>query len=223
MKQHRITVPKTARYFTLGEAGPGIREVWFVCHGYGQLANYFLRHFAALDDGQTLVVAPEGLHRFYFNGFSGRVTASWMTREDRLDDIADYTRALDLVYDEVMQTAGPDVRINVLGFSQGSATVSRWMAASPKRFDALVLWCGFFPPDMNWENDLPKFKQWKTAIVTATGDEFISPEQEAEQLSLFRKSGIPFTHTRFTGKHAMDTETLISLQRTFREGNAHIM
>ncbi|TND09629.1 MAG: phospholipase/carboxylesterase [Bacteroidetes bacterium] len=204
MKQHQVTVPKTARYFTLGEAGPATKNVWFLCHGYGQLANYFLRNFEPLNDGTSLLVAPEGLHRFYVNGVSGRIGASWMTKEDRLSDISDYTGALDILYDEVMRGLPADTRIHVLGFSQGSATVSRWLAAGSKRFDTLTLWCGFFPPDMNWEKDLARFMHSKNFIVTASQDEFISAEQEEEQLRMFREKQVPFSHLRFEGKHVID-------------------
>ncbi len=65
MQEHHISVTRTARYYTLGEISRGVAEVWFVCHGYGQLAERFIRHFAALDDGTRLVVAPEALGRFY--------------------------------------------------------------------------------------------------------------------------------------------------------------
>jgi len=70
MREHHLIVPRSARYFTLGELGPGTRDVWFVCHGYGQLAGRFLRQFEPLMDGTRFVVAPEGLSRFYLE--SGR-------------------------------------------------------------------------------------------------------------------------------------------------------
>ncbi|MCP5046462.1 MAG: phospholipase, partial [bacterium] len=60
MKKETIKVTKTARYFLLGEPGPHIRRVWFVCHGYGQLADDFLKEFQVLDNSHHLVVAPEG-------------------------------------------------------------------------------------------------------------------------------------------------------------------
>ena len=55
--------------------------------------DYFIRKFRALFD-DLLVVAPEGMHRFYLQGSSGRVGASWMTKEAREDDIADNLRWL---------------------------------------------------------------------------------------------------------------------------------
>src|SRR2546425_7420836 len=92
MQEHHLPVTRTARYFTLGESSPGVGEVWFVCHGYGQLAGRFLRHFEPLADGTRLVVAPEALSRFYLEDTTvpakeRKVGATWMTRENRLSEI----------------------------------------------------------------------------------------------------------------------------------------
>src|SRR5512140_2894757 len=93
--EHAIAVPRTARYYTLGPTHGFPRELWFVCHGYGQLGARFVEQFASLDDGTRLIVAPEALSRFYLDSIperrnqqSPRVGASWMTREDRLAEIA---------------------------------------------------------------------------------------------------------------------------------------
>jgi len=147
---HALVVPRTARYYTLGPTHGFPRELWFVCHGYGQLAERFLRQFAPLDDGTRLIVAPEGLSRFYLdplaqrrNDPSPRVGATWMTREDRDAEIADYVAYLERLAAEIRHPlAGAAPRIVVLGFSQGTATVSRWLAASDLRVDQLVLWGG---------------------------------------------------------------------------------
>ena len=42
--EHHIRISKRARYYTIGERA-GASDVWIVCHGYGQLAGRFLRHF----------------------------------------------------------------------------------------------------------------------------------------------------------------------------------
>src|ERR1051325_10016453 len=58
---------------------------------------------AAPRHGRRRLVAPEGLSRFYLSerATERRVGASWMTREDRLAEIADYLGYLDAVYDDV--------------------------------------------------------------------------------------------------------------------------
>ena len=67
-------MPRTARYFTLGPSHGFPRELWYVCHGFGQLARRFIRHFAPLDDGTRMVVAPEGHNRYYLDPMSERRT-----------------------------------------------------------------------------------------------------------------------------------------------------
>ena len=108
MKERHIRVARAARYYTLGSAGRHLREVWLVCHGYRQLARRFLPRFAGLDDGTRMIVAPEGLSRFYLRDSASRhgeevpVGATWMTREDRENEITDYVAFLNGVMDEVM-------------------------------------------------------------------------------------------------------------------------
>jgi predicted esterase len=142
-------------------------EVWFVVHGYGQLAGPFLRRFGALPGaGSTrAVVAPEALSRFYVesrvgpHGRESRVGASWMTREDRDVEIADYVGYLDAVAAAVLParrgSAASDVarsgdapRVVVLGFSQGAETASRWAVLGSVRPAELILWGGGLAVDL---------------------------------------------------------------------------
>src|SRR6266699_129357 len=141
MQEHRLAVSRTARYFTLGENSGAVGEVWFACHGYGQLAARFLEKFRVLDDGRRYLVAPEGLSRFYLTESPAerRVGASWMTREDRLREIEDYICYLDAVYDDVFGSVDrAGVTVHALGFSQGAATVSRWTGLGKAQIDRLA-------------------------------------------------------------------------------------
>src|SRR3712207_7068610 len=61
--EHHLTVPRTARFWTLGPAAPNadgvaaVRDVWIACHGYGQLAGEFRseEHTPELQSRQYLV------------------------------------------------------------------------------------------------------------------------------------------------------------------------
>ena len=208
MLQRRIITEKTARYFLSGQPGKEIRHIFIVCHGYSMLANEFLENFKPLFRNDRLFVAPEGLHRFYPKGGSGRVAASWMTKEDRLDDIHDYVFFLDKVYDAVLAECRTSPRVSVLGFSQGAATVSRWAATGKSRIDELILWCGFFPPDLppgGVPHHIP------LTIVTASDDEYFDKEEEKKQLQQIAKLNPVHRHIRFTGKHEINIDTLNSL------------
>jgi predicted esterase len=220
---HALVVPRTARYHTLGPTHGFPRELWFVCHGYGQLAARFLRQFTSLADGTRLFVAPEALSRFYLDPIperrteaSPRVGASWMTREDRGAEIADYVSYLERLSAEIRHPlAGAAPRIVVLGFSQGTATVSRWLAASDLRVDQLVLWGGTIPPELDLAAWASRLHGAAITIVAGEQDEYATAAAvtaEAERLSA---AGVAFTLQRFAGGHAIDAAALARLAEGF--------
>lgn len=214
MIKETILTEKTARYFVLGTPSDKIKRVWIVCHGYAQLANYFLKKFEVLDNGENLVVAPEGLHRFYWNGFSGRVVASWMTKEDRLDDIEDYVRFLDTVAQKVLKEfpeKNPPELV-VLGFSQGAATVCRWLCMGKTRATRLVIWAGAFPEDIDYFSNRTLFASLKPIWVSGTEDEFLTEEKVQSLLKNMKEKGIPFDRIVFDGKHTIEEKALKELE-----------
>lgn len=208
MIRKSLTVPKTARYFCSAEPSAAFNEIVFVCHGYAQLASEFISAFDAIANDTRLVVAPEGLHRFYHKGGADRVVASWMTREDREDDIRDYISWLDMAAADVLLSCRPDVKVTVLGFSQGAATATRWITSGMTDIDHLILWCGFFPPDIREDFSIAEIQ---LTIVTASDDRFISPEEEQKQLTNIKARRATYKHIRFNGQHVIDAGTLSEL------------
>lgn len=207
MQEHVVTTSRTARYFTLGE--PGAREVWFVCHGYGQLAARFLERFRPLEGSARRIVAPEGLSRFYLteNPAERRVGASWMTREDRLHEIDDYVRYLDAVYADV---APGSAKVVALGFSQGTATVCRWAAHGASRIDRLIVWGGEVPPDL----DVPRLRGPGIALVYGTRDQFFTPKVVTATEARLREHAIAYELLSFDGGHEIDAATLLQVAGT---------
>jgi len=212
MQQKNIIVPKTARYFILGELNEQTDTIWIVLHGYAQLANYFIKNFESIQQPNNIIVAPEGLHRFYWQGFSGMVVASWMTKEDRLEDIKDYSNYLEMVYNEVVSTfKNKKVKINVFAFSQGTATTLRWLSIKKPLIHNLILWGGTFPADINFDMDKVYFNSLNTYFVMGTKDEYISEKDVEEQENTLKKNEIRFQSIRFEGKHEIEQKTLLNL------------
>ena len=207
MQEHTLTTARTARYFTLG-VPERATDLWFVCHGYGQLAARFLERFGPLETPQRCFVAPEGLSRFYLSESPAerRVGASWMTREDRLHEIDDYVRYLDAVYADVAPPPGKH-SVTALGFSQGTATVCRWAALGTSRIDRLILWGGEVPPDL----DLERLRMPKLVLVYGTRDEFFTPKIVAANEARLRDQGVPYDLVSFEGGHAIELATLLRL------------
>ncbi|GAB3829373.1 alpha/beta hydrolase [Pontibacter rugosus] len=214
MNEFSLTVPRTARYYTLGTPSDSITDLWIVCHGYGQLARFFLRHFNVLDNGHTLVVAPEALSRFYLERFSGRIGATWMTKEDRLSEIEDQASYLNLLLQEQLKHLPQDVRITILGFSQGGATVSRWLATQNLPVHRLILWAASFPEDIDFTSGKAAFTNLPVALVYGTQDEFITPETLAKKQQLMSQLGIAPQVYTFKGGHSIDAETLALINQS---------
>lgn len=212
MKENHITVSRTARYFTLEEISEQTREVWFVCHGYGQLAEYFIKNFKMLDDGSRLIVAPEALSRFYLTNTFERIGATWMTREDRLNEIHDYVNYLDLLYDEIFSKLDRSrVKVTVLGFSQATATVCRWISRGKIRPERLILWAGLIPPELDLEAEREIYANLDLVMVLGSKDEFAKPEVIEEQHNRLKTHNIPFRFIGFEGGHILHAETLKKL------------
>jgi predicted esterase len=217
MREQAVEVCRTARYLTLGEGQAD--EVWMACHGYGQLARYFLRHFRTVERPGRLVIAPEGLSRFYLEDASGahtRVGASWMTREDRLAEIEDHVRWLDIAFTDGLRQAGTPRanRIVAFGFSQGCATVARWLDRSPTlpahRCDRLILWGGTLPEDV----DLDASRPWldgRLTLVAGDRDHWATPEVIDREVERLRRHAIRVAVVSFDGGHALDQVTLARL------------
>lgn len=216
--EHHLSVRKTARYFTLGEMGPAIDDVWFVCHGYGQLASDFVKEFEVIADPRRLIVAPEGLSRYYlstgpgFHAADAKIGATWMTREDRETEIADYVAYLDDLYDEIFRQLDRDkARVTVVGFSQGGATANRWLTRGTGRADRLLMWGSLLASDADLEKSAVFFRDVELTIVHGKRDQFADSGMIANYEKLLNESAIPYKLVAFDGGHRMDRDTLRKL------------
>ncbi len=209
MQEHHLTVSRTARYVTLGPLDGSARDVWFALHGYGQLARRFARALDPLDDGRRLVVVPEGLSRYYVNHTARLVGASWMTREDRLTEIADYLVYLDRLLDTLRSAIRPGASLTVLGFSQGTATACRWVAAGAPEAGRLVLWGGTMPPELDLAGGA--LRDVEVVLVRGEQDGLYLPDTAAEQAALLQGHGVRHRSMSFAGGHEMDRAVLLEL------------
>jgi predicted esterase len=203
--KHYIAVEKTAVYHTLGNPKTA-NKVWFVLHGYGMLSAYFINKFQAIVDDNTAVIAPEGLSKLYTKGFYGRVGSSWMTKEDREVEIKDYINYLNQLYNTIIKdNASNTLTVNLLGFSQGGATVGRWAADGKIEFDNLILWASAFPEDI----DFTKISNHNTFLLYGDDDEFASDKSILKQKELLEKINLNCTLIHFVGKHDIPENVLL--------------
>jgi predicted esterase len=205
MEKVEFHTQKTARYFQLGEVTAQTEYVIIACHGYAQLANYFLKWFEGIQSKKIAIIAPEGLNRFYWQGFSGRVAASWMTKEDRESDIADYVYFIDQIAYKF-----PDKKIIALGFSQGAATICRWAQQTVTDIEHLILWGSVFPDDLEMETFTKKFTH-PIQLVFGDEDEYYTPKQISTLKLTFSNQSENFEFTSFSGGHKVLLDPLNKL------------
>ncbi len=215
MTENQIEFNFHARYYKLGEINSSTHQIWFVLHGYGQLAQYFIRKFRILESKNICVIAPEGLSRFYLEPLensgrkNNRVGATWMTRENRETDIANYLTYLDSILQKEVKDSS--VPVTILGFSQGSATASRWAVNGHVKFERLILWAGILPPDMNLREGSKTFQGKKLQFVFGTRDPFLTDNRFTEMRALTEKFHAAVEEISFEGEHDIDEGTLLRL------------
>lgn len=209
IKETHLQVEKTARIFSLGEINDNTEELILITHGYAMLASYFLGNFECISQPNRVIIAPEGLSKFYWNGFGGKVRASWMTSEDRESEIKDYIKYLDKVVTPIIKT-NPNIKITAFGFSQGAATITRWLTNTNIKVNRIILWAGGFPLDCI-DNFKEKYPNKTLELVIGDEDEFINEEAIEKTEDLFKKNNINYSLTRFKGKHTVDEKTLLKM------------
>jgi predicted esterase len=205
---HHLRVQRTARYYTLGGEGGAPTTIWFVLHGYAMLAGPFIRFFGDLAAPDTLIVAPEAMNRFYLapvdKAASERpVGATWMTREDRESEMADYIEYLDVLYADIAAIpASFGAKVGVLGFSQGTATATRWVTHSKTHVDRLVLWGGLMPPERNLAHDARLHAVGITYVI-GERDHYLTDDMIAAEEARLRAANIKHELIRFDGGHVI--------------------
>jgi predicted esterase len=211
---HRLNVDRSARVYTLGAVTAP--EAWIVLHGYGQLAARFVKQFATLAGPQRSIVAPEALNKFYLDAprpggpsaAERRVGTTWMTREDRDAEIADYVAYLDRVCRGIVPEAK---RITLLGFSQGVATACRWLALGSAPLHRVILWAGPLPPDLDFRRLAVRAAGIPLEIVLGSSDDFGATRNLDDELARLREVEVQYRLVRFDGGHSIDQGVLARL------------
>ena len=214
LRMERFPTRRTGRCAVRGPSDmASVHELWVVLHGYGQLASGFIGGFGAIDDGSRLIVAPEALSRFYdartplASHADAPVGASWMTREDRADEIEDQVQWLGQILGTYRSRVGPEIPVTILGFSQGAAAASRWVARGAVEPAHLVCWGASLVPDLDLTAGSP-LASTRCTVVVGERDVFVTAEQIAAERARLAAADFPHSFEIFKGGHRLDDATL---------------
>jgi len=209
-KLQKIKIERTAHVYTLGEEPNEAENIWLIFHGYGQLASGIIRKFDGFENKKLHVIAPEGSSIFYFRRNPIIIGASWMTRRHREDEIEDYLKYIDAVYGSL--NLRDDQTFNVLGFSQGSSTMMRWLNHARPKVSKLINWAGEFP----WDVDFKMMTKYLDTIpikyyCVGDNDEFVTAERFQTLKLKIVEIGSSFQIKRFIGKHEINRKLLLDI------------
>lgn len=131
-----------------------------------------------------------------------------MTKHEREIAIENNHRYLDLLMENLLSQYRERPIINILGFSQGAATATRWASRWTGKIHDLVLWAGGFAQDMVLGDARDKFSETKLTLVLGDQDELITPESIEIQQELIQNLGKEVKKLTFAGGHEIDIEML---------------
>lgn len=199
---------RTGRYFANEINTVSIKNVVVLLHGYAQLAEDFIKEFSFLDMKGNLLIAPEGLSRFYKGD---KVGASWMSREFREHEINDYVKFISNIYSKEISLL-EEIKINniVIGFSQGAHTAVRFSVYSDIPVDSLVLCCSAFPEDLKEQLILEKLLHTKIFFICGSEDKVVSQDKILTSFEYLKSLGLSTELIVFKGKHEINPKSVLN-------------
>lgn len=160
------------------------------------------------------VVAVQALHRFY--GKDERVVASWMTRQDRDDAIADNVAYVDRVVSEEIDRrplradrrpvrALDRHQIVFVGFSQGASMAYRAAMLGQHPAAGLVALAGDIPPEVK---DPARRRQSCPPVLIGAGarEHWYTPDKVSADAAFLVSQGVRPEICRFDGGHEWTDE-----------------
>lgn len=217
IKTHHIATPKTARYTAYGELSSKTKYFWFVLHGSNMLSEQMLYKFKDFDPETHFVIAPEGLSRFYVNGFGGEVVASWMTKRDRLEEIHDFSVYCSTLYNTYVQKLPDFCKTIIMGFSQGGVTAMRWLHHLDVTVDFLIPYACWIPEDIDYLTAKTDWNKICKILTYGSEDQFLNEKKIIEIQEICKAGNLDFHNEIYAGDHRVDKKQLKKIFKQYIE------
>ncbi len=208
LKKHTLKVEKTAHYGTYGQLSDQTSYFWFVLHGSHMLCEQMLYKFENFDPSTHFVVAPEGLSRFYLKGFSGDVVATWMTKQDRLTEIEDFSTYLHSLYSSYLEKLPKNCKKIVFGFSQGGTSAFRWLHRKKTDLDVLLAYSTWIPEDIDFTKSHTSFDRIKLLYTIGNQDMYLSNGKKELLFDIIQRNGFEVALEFYEGIHKVKKSQL---------------
>jgi predicted esterase len=184
----------------------GVRVAVVGFHGYAQSAEDMMEVLAAIPGSEQLtLISVQALNRFYTRG-DQKIVASWMTRQDREQAIADNVIYIDRVMETVETTSG----VVFVGFSQGVAMAYRAALLGKRPRAGIIAIGGDVPPDVK---DVPSDRWPRVLIAGGAADQWYTAEKIAADEAFLKGHGVAHEIYRHDAGHEVTTGVLDAIGR----------
>jgi predicted esterase len=201
--EKQVSYSTTNTYVTLNSLSSKTINVWLVFHGMGYLSRYFLDYFSHLNSEENFVIAPQAPSKYYQDKKFKYVGASWLTRENTVEDTKNVLNYIDAVFEA--EKPKEIANFIVLGYSQGVSIATRWLASRKISCDHLVLHSGGIPKELTPEDFSYMNSNTKVSILYGDEDPFITNERKiAEKRKGVELFGEGLETIEFKGAHEVD-------------------
>lgn len=208
--EKRVTYTSSASYTTLNTLSESTKNIWLVFHGMGYLSKYFIRYFSELNAEENYIIAPQAPSKYYQGPDFKHVGASWLTREDTINETKNVLTYVDTVWTE--ENLPQHLNFIILGYSQGVSIATRWMTSRQIQCDQLVLHSGGIPKELIPEDFTYLDKKARVTFLYGANDQYINETRKTEETlkatSLF---GDRLDVQVFEGGHEVNIEFLRNL------------
>lgn len=208
MEKLILDISFQAPYFKAGSINEQTKNIWFIFHGYGQLADEFAKSFSELISEENCLIFPQGLSRFYLKGIGNKIGANWMTSQDRDIDISNYLSYINQIFEHEVEPYIENIKLNILGFSQGGHTASRWIYNSNIAYNKFVLWGSNLAHEIDKKKISESFSHGNNLILTGDQDRFITVDRLKKMKLKYAKIGFNYQTIEYHGGHDIYPEIL---------------
>jgi predicted esterase len=209
MEKKQLEFSFKAPYYKIGEFGRSTENIWMIFHGYGQLAEDFKERFSCLDTDENVLLFPQGLSKFYLKGIDKKIGASWMTAYEREADIDNYVRYIQGIYQ--LEVYPYNCQLNILGFSQGVHTASRWIYKENIDYSKLIVWGAGLASEVDARIVDQYFSMGKNIFVIGDQDRYIGSEELKSLKKRYSSIGLKYDLIEYHGGHDIYPDILTTL------------
>jgi predicted esterase len=182
-------------------------------HGYAQNAEDMMDVLKRIPGADhCTLVSVQALHRFYTRG-DQKIVASWMTRQDREQTIADNIVYVDRALDgnetgTLFSEKSPGLIF--VGFSQGVAMAYRAALLGKHPAAAIVAIGGDVPPDVK---DVPAANWPRVLIAAGAKDQWYTAEKVSADEAFLKSHGVAHEIHRSDAGHEATDDMLAAAAR----------